>query len=67
MLKERDKVNTKSQIIRENKLKGSLIRSRARQIKWRGKSHKFFLNLENRNFVSENIRESKINDNTILK
>ena len=45
--------------IREYKLKGSLIRARWQQLWESEKPSKFFLNLENRNFVSKHIREIK--------
>ena len=55
------------QAIRENRLKGSLIRSRALFFKLNEKPSKFFLNLENHNFVSKNIRQLKLNDGSIIQ
>ena len=45
--------------LREHKLKGALIRARWQQITEGEKPSKYFLNLENRNFVSKHIREIK--------
>ena len=45
--------------LREHKLKGSLIRARRQQLSEGEKPSNFFLNLENRNFVSKHIRELK--------
>ena len=50
--------------IREHKLKGALIRARWQQLTEGEKPSKFFLNLENRNFVSKHIRELKGENNT---
>ena len=41
------------QLIREKKLKGTLIRSRARWVEQGEKGSRYFCNLENRNFVSK--------------
>ena len=51
--------------IREYRLKGALVRARWQQLAEGEKPTKFFLNLENRNFVSKHIRELKVNDQTI--
>ena len=48
--------------IREIKLKGSLIRARAQILNFSEKPTIFFLNLENNNFISKNVRELKLND-----
>ena len=53
--------------IREYKLKGSLIRARWQQLSEGEKTSKFFLNLENRNFVSKHIRELKKGSHSITK
>ena len=45
--------------IREHKLRGALVRARLQQFTEREKPSKFFLNLENRNFISKHIRELK--------
>ena len=42
---------------RENKLNGSLIRSRFQHNTMGEKPSKYFLNLENKNFISKHIRE----------
>ena len=42
--------------IREHRLKGTLLRSRARWIEKSEKPSNYFLNLENRNFVSKQMR-----------
>ena len=51
--------------IREQKLKGALIRARWQQLTEGEKPTKYFLNLENRNYVSKHIRELKTQANTI--
>ena len=51
--------------IREIKLSGTLIRSRAQYISSNEKPSKFFLNLENNNFVSKHIRELKVGNKDI--
>ena len=53
--------------IREYKLKGSLIRARWQQLYEEENPSKFFLNLENRNFVSKHIREIKKDNQNITK
>ena len=45
--------------IREHKLRGALVRARLQQFTEGEKPSKFFLNLENRNFISKHIRELK--------
>ena len=52
----------KLQEIREIKLKGALLRSRANILNFIEKPTKFFINLENNNFISKNIRELKLKD-----
>ena len=52
----------KLQEIREMYLKGALIRAQAQILNLSEKPTKFFLNLENDNFISKNIRELKLND-----
>ena len=51
--------------IREQKLKGSLVRSRAQYVDANEKPFKFFLNLENNNFISKHIMEIKKGDTSI--
>ena len=55
-------LKNKLQEIREIKLKGALLRSRANITNFNEKPTKFFLNLENKNFISKNIRELKLKD-----
>ena len=45
--------------LREYKLRGALIRARWQQISEGEKPTKYFLNLENRNFISKHLREIK--------
>ena len=45
--------------IRAQKLKGSLVRSKAQYVDANEKPFKFFLNLENNNFISKHIMEIK--------
>ena len=52
-------------LIREKKLEGSLIRSRATWVKEGEKPSKYFCNLENRNYVSKSVR-SLIVDGTVI-
>ena len=52
----------KLQEIREMKLKGALIRSRAQILNFSEKPTKLFFNLENNNIISKNKRELKLND-----
>ena len=52
----------KLQEIREIKLKGALIRARAQTLNFSEKPTKLFLNCENNNFISKNMRELKLND-----
>ena len=42
-------------VIREKKLQGTLIRSRARWVEQGEKPSKYFCNLENRNFISKHV------------
>ena len=49
----------------EQKLKGALIRARWQQLTEGEKPTKYFLNLENRNYVSKHIRELKVNNKTV--
>ena len=51
--------------IREHRLKGALVRSRWQKNSLGEKPSKFFLNLENKNFVSKHIRELKTNSKVI--
>ena len=53
--------------LREYRLKGALIRARWQQLSEGEKPTKYFLNLENRNFVSKHIRELKIGNKNISK
>ena len=52
--------------IREYKLKGTLVRARWQQLTEGEKPSKYFLNLENRNFVSKHIRELKTHSKTLV-
>ena len=52
--------------IREIKLKGALLRSRANLTNFNEKPSKYFLNLENVNFISKNIRELKLKNGNKL-
>ena len=61
-LENREKLNgfkNKLLEISEIKLKGALLHSRANITNFNKKNSKYFLNLENKNFVSKNIRELK--------
>ena len=49
-------LKTELQTIREKRLRGTLIRSRARWVEEGEKPSRYFLNLENRNFVSKRMR-----------
>ena len=51
--------------LREQKLKGALIRARWHQLTEGEKPTKYVLNLENRNYVSKHIRELKVNNKTV--
>ena len=53
--------------IKNEELKGSLVRSRAEWLDLGEKPSKFFLNLENRNRVNKIISEIKLDDNTTIK
>ena len=53
--------------LREYKLKGALIRARWQQLAEGEKPTRYFLNLENRNFVSKHIRELEIDNQKISK
>ena len=57
--------NNELEEIRMHKLNGSLIRSRWQNVSMGEKPSKYFLNMENKNFVSKNIRELKIGNKTI--
>ena len=52
-------VKKKSELeeLRDIKLKGAFIRSRSQMISQEEKPNKLFLNLENNNFISKNIKE----------
>ena len=59
-----DLIKTKQdelKVIREKKLQGTLIRSRARWVEQGEKPTKYFCNLENRNFISKHV-SSVVND-----
>ena len=51
--------------IRENRIKGSMIRSRAQLNKDREKPSKYFLNLEKRNYINKSIPSLIVNDITL--
>ena len=60
-----DQIKTKQDIlksIREKRLQGTLIRSRARWIESGEKGSKYFCNLENRNFVSKRMNSLILNN-----
>ena len=57
--------NNELEEIRMHKLNGSLIRSRWQNVSMGEKPSKYFLNMENKNFVSKNIRELEIGNKTI--
>lgn len=65
--------NEELKTIRENKLKGTLIRSRARWIQQGEKPSKYFCNLENRHFISKSMKSlisnsgEEITDSKLLK
>ena len=61
---EIDKKNTELEELRDIKLKGAFIRSRSQMISQEEKPNKLFLNLENNNFISKNIKEL-VNSNNI--
>ena len=65
-INELKETNDQLEEIREHKLKGALIRSRWQQSNKREKPSIFFLNLENKNYISKHIRELKI-DNKIIQ
>ena len=50
--------------LRDIKLKGAFIRSRIKDFNLGEKPNKHFLNLENYNFISKNIKELLLDDNT---
>ena len=54
------------QVLREQKLRGAFIRSRAQIVKVREKPTNFFLNLEDKNYVSKSAKELKINDQNVI-
>ena len=51
------KKNIELEELRDIKLKGAFIRSRSQMISQEEKPNKLFLNLENNNFISKNIKE----------
>ena len=53
--------------IREERLRGNLVRSGAQYVDMNENPSKFFLNLENKKCVSKNVRELKNADLTIQK
>ena len=66
-LKKLKDLNDKLIEIKNEELKGALIRSRAEWLDLGEKPSRFFLNLENRNRVNKMISEIKLDDNTIIK
>ena len=56
--------NKELEEIRDIKLKGSFIRSRSQMFSQEEKPNKLFLNLENNNFISKNIKELIKDNNT---
>ena len=62
------KKTSELETLREIRLKGSYVRSRIRDCNLEEKPNKFFLNLENYNYVSKNIKELILEDGrTITK
>ena len=57
------KKNRELEELRDIKLKGSFVRSRSQMFVQDEKPNKIFLNLENNNFISKNIKELIITDN----
>ena len=55
--------NRELEELRDIKLKGSFVRSRSQMFVQDEKPNKIFLNLENNNFISKNIKELIISDN----
>ena len=53
------------QNIRENRMKGSMIRSRAQLNKDWEKPSKYFLNLEKRNYINKSIPSLTVNETVI--
>ena len=64
-VKNLEKKKEELEEIRQYKLQGALIRSRWQDNTLGEKPTKFFLNLENKNFISKHIRELKIENNII--
>ena len=57
-----DQLTAELEALRKQKLQGTIIRSRARWAEFGEKSSKYFLNLENRNYIyyrNSDIRKSK--------
>ena len=53
--------------ITEQKVKGAIIRSKARWVEYGEKNTRYFLNLEKRRGEKKNINKSKLNDGTKQK
>ena len=62
-----DNLKDKLEEIRKVKLKGTMIRSRARWVEFGEKSSKYFLNLEKRNFINKSITELKTSEDKVTK
>ena len=63
-----DKINNKKQIletIRKDYIEGSIVRSRIQWLNESEKPTKYFLSLENRNYIDKTIRKIIINDETV--
>ena len=52
--------------IRQEKLKGHIIRSRAQHIDKREKSTKYFCGLEHHNFITKTLNELELHNETII-
>ena len=61
-----DEKKKELETLRDIKLKGSFVRSRVKDYNLGEKPNKHFLNLENYNFVSKNIKELLLDDDTKL-
>ena len=66
-LNELEDLTKKLEEIRKHKLQGTIIRSRARWVEYGERSSKYFLNLENRNYINKSITEIKISEKESVK
>ena len=65
LTRKSSKIQEELEELREHKLRGALIRARWQQLTEGKKPSKYFLNMENRNFVSKHIKELKLVNKTI--